>query len=308
MKYLAGKKQISDYVGKSWKVILNWINTREFPCACLGGRWESSEDLINKWKQENALKNKSENTPILQKKKIRISRKEGEREAMNDREFEFLRERFVLKESLSVIGDKHGMTREGVRGVINRTLDSLIPQKYFETWKEKNDFSSYDDPLLALIFCMEYKDRHKLSHFLKEWKIKHPADILKLSQRDIVNTRMMGPALFLKLRIALLKMGFKYGKDDLESLERQCLQLNLKKENGFAGIKLRFKILERDGFTCQYCGRNPRDEKGLILQVDHIQPVCAGGSWEETNLITSCRECNLGKLDVILKNRSIKSF
>ena len=56
--------------------------------------------------------------------------------------------------------------------------------------------------------------------------------------------------------------------------------------------KLRFKILERDNFTCQYCGRKAPD---VILEVDHIRPVCLGGDNRESNLITSCSDCNQAK-------------
>jgi hypothetical protein len=56
--------------------------------------------------------------------------------------------------------------------------------------------------------------------------------------------------------------------------------------------KLRFEIFCRDDFRCQYCGgRAPNVE----LQVDHVEAVASGGGNERTNLITSCRECNIGK-------------
>lgn len=64
-------------------------------------------------------------------------------------------------------------------------------------------------------------------------------------------------------------------------------------------ISLRFKIFERDRFTCQYCGRKP---PMVVLHVDHIFPKSKGGKDDEINLITSCQECNLGKRDKVLKN------
>lgn len=54
-----------------------------------------------------------------------------------------------------------------------------------------------------------------------------------------------------------------------------------------------FRIFERDGFRCQYCGRTPRD--GVRLQIDHITPRCLGGDNEDDNLITACAECNGAK-------------
>lgn len=56
--------------------------------------------------------------------------------------------------------------------------------------------------------------------------------------------------------------------------------------------KMRFEVFKRDKFTCQYCGRMAPD---VILEVDHINPVSAGGNTDMLNLVTSCRDCNRGK-------------
>jgi hypothetical protein len=61
--------------------------------------------------------------------------------------------------------------------------------------------------------------------------------------------------------------------------------------------KLRFEILKRDNFTCQYCGGTPR--MGYILQIDHIIPLSKGGLTEKENLITSCWVCNSGKSNIL---------
>lgn len=55
---------------------------------------------------------------------------------------------------------------------------------------------------------------------------------------------------------------------------------------------LRFKIFQRDSFTCNYCGSKP---PMVVLEVDHIIPVVKGGDNMEENLITSCFDCNRGK-------------
>ena len=56
--------------------------------------------------------------------------------------------------------------------------------------------------------------------------------------------------------------------------------------------KLRFEVLKRDKFTCQYCGKKSPD---IILHLDHIKPVSKGGKNTLLNLVTSCVDCNLGK-------------
>lgn len=65
--------------------------------------------------------------------------------------------------------------------------------------------------------------------------------------------------------------------------------------------KMRFTILNRDGFRCKYCGRSAEETK---LEVDHIIPVARGGKSVEENLITACMECNRGKSAVPLRPSS----
>lgn len=61
--------------------------------------------------------------------------------------------------------------------------------------------------------------------------------------------------------------------------------------------KKRFKVLERDNFRCQYCWKNGKD---VSLEVDHIIPKAKWGTDDFDNLITCCRECNIGKWDDII--------
>lgn len=65
-------------------------------------------------------------------------------------------------------------------------------------------------------------------------------------------------------------------------------------------LSIRFKILNRDNFRCQYCGRNPKEDNCKLV-VDHIIPSAKGGSNDESNLTTACFECNAGKVDKLLK-------
>ena len=66
--------------------------------------------------------------------------------------------------------------------------------------------------------------------------------------------------------------------------------------------RVRFEVLKRDKFTCQYCGRQAPD---VVLNIDHITPVSKGGTNEITNLITSCFDCNSGKTDRELSDDSV---
>lgn len=58
------------------------------------------------------------------------------------------------------------------------------------------------------------------------------------------------------------------------------------------GKKLRFEIFARDNFTCRYCGSQ---SDTVPLVIDHITPVCSGGTNDPENLLTACEPCNQGK-------------
>lgn len=66
--------------------------------------------------------------------------------------------------------------------------------------------------------------------------------------------------------------------------------------------KVRYEVLKRDSFTCQYCGRMAPE---VILEVDHIIPVAEGGDEEMFNLITSCRDCNRGKGKTTISDQTV---
>ena len=65
----------------------------------------------------------------------------------------------------------------------------------------------------------------------------------------------------------------------------------------------RFKVLERDGFKCGYCGITKNETE---LHVDHILPRKYGGRNDMDNLITACIPCNLGKSDRIINMEGVK--
>ena len=69
--------------------------------------------------------------------------------------------------------------------------------------------------------------------------------------------------------------------------------------------KDRWNIYKRDNFRCIVCG-STKD-----ITIDHIIPVCKGGTNDATNYVTLCSECNLRKkdgtyLDILLEKYGIK--
>lgn len=73
--------------------------------------------------------------------------------------------------------------------------------------------------------------------------------------------------------------------------DRRCNE-SISRQRKPLAPRLRFSILRRDSFTCQYCGLTA---DGTELHVDHVIPHSKGGSDTPDNLITSCKSCNYGK-------------
>ncbi len=54
--------------------------------------------------------------------------------------------------------------------------------------------------------------------------------------------------------------------------------------------KIRLKVLQRDAYTCAYCG-------DVANEVDHVYPKSKGGEDTLDNLVAACRRCNILKKD-----------
>lgn len=61
---------------------------------------------------------------------------------------------------------------------------------------------------------------------------------------------------------------------------------------------VRERIMKRDRFTCQVCGKYMPD--GVGVHIDHIVPVSKGGRTEDGNLRVTCSVCNPSKGNKIL--------
>jgi 5-methylcytosine-specific restriction endonuclease McrA len=66
--------------------------------------------------------------------------------------------------------------------------------------------------------------------------------------------------------------------------------LSHKRYNSAYYQRVRKLVLERDYFTCHYCGQE-------ASTVDHLIPISKGGTDEATNMVAACIKCNSGKRD-----------
>lgn len=74
---------------------------------------------------------------------------------------------------------------------------------------------------------------------------------------------------------------------------------NAKYQRALMTSALRHEILERDNYTCVFCGNSVYNEPNLLLEIDHIIPVSKGGLTIRNNLQTLCWKCNRSKSNKI---------
>ena len=77
------------------------------------------------------------------------------------------------------------------------------------------------------------------------------------------------------------------------SVVRLRVYLDIHGRQRRAGCK-RNRILARDKYRCQFCGKKGGD---LDLTIDHLLPSSRGGSTSPENLVAACRPCNQRKGD-----------
>jgi hypothetical protein len=152
--------------------------------------------------------------------------------------------------------------------------------------------------LMKIVVSMEGQDSKKLRTVIREYGIRAPEDLLFLTPEQYKKIRGAGKSFFLNMKLALLGNGTPYDLETPEEIKKQITEGQSRQD---ALTKMRFEILKRDNFACQYCGRRPGNGEDVILHIDHIYPASKGGEWSEDNLITSCRECNSGKSDILLE-------
>lgn len=83
--------------------------------------------------------------------------------------------------------------------------------------------------------------------------------------------------------------------DELEEIDYETSRNKYyaKNQRKLMTKELRHRIIERDNYTCQICGKYMPDEVGL--HVDHIIPIKKGGKSVASNLQVLCDKCNLHK-------------
>lgn len=68
----------------------------------------------------------------------------------------------------------------------------------------------------------------------------------------------------------------------------------LRRSGRYLPFKTKVRVVRRDNYTCQHCGKHLLDNE---VEFDHCIPISRGGSSDEHNLRLTCHDCNLDKSD-----------
>ncbi len=106
---------------------------------------------------------------------------------------------------------------------------------------------------------------------------------------------MLDPAIYEKIMISGRRAKAAYAKRNPDKVRGYQKKHYLK--IGHKPLRKRFEILRKFNFKCVYCGAT---SDTTTLHIDHFIPTSKGGTNVEENLVVACRECNLGKSDILL--------
>lgn len=89
-------------------------------------------------------------------------------------------------------------------------------------------------------------------------------------------------------------------EDDVEiPLSNNSNQQVIAKKSRDPSLRVRYRVLTRDNYSCKLCGNSPAKDINVKLHIDHIVPWSKGGETIIGNLQTLCDRCNLGKSDLL---------
>lgn len=131
------------------------------------------------------------------------------------------------------------------------------------------------------------KVRHRKARF-RNRKQKTPQPGVRQRKESIL--RVVND---LKTVLNLREAVIEQGEFDVSSLQagRQLIGIEFQ-QSEYEGEDFRAKVLWRDRYTCQHCGRKEKLKLKLKLNAHHILPRIHGGTDTPQNGITLCKRCH----------------
>jgi hypothetical protein len=154
-------------------------------------------------------------------------------------------------------------------------------------------FALLSDDRIDLLTDAEYRSFMSLVRFCASgqvWTYSAPGDGgLPVDDRSLARLAKATPRIWARGKANVLALFERRG--DRYYLAIDLIEITEGNERPALSAVLRMKIMQRDAWTCGYCGTTTGP-----FDVDHIVPLIQGGSNTlEDNLICACAKCNRAK-------------
>jgi len=165
----------------------------------------------------------------------------------------------------------------------------------FGTWNDALFKANLNAPKI-----LNYSDEKLFENILNVWQKKGAQP----TQRDMkTSISEISPSPYYRrfgTWTTTIQEFIKYlNRKDIVPNEKYISETSRNKTNRDPSLRLRFKVLKKDNFSCVRCGASPAKDPKIVLHIDHIKPWSKGGETEISNLQTLCEKCNLGKSNLV---------
>lgn len=145
-----------------------------------------------------------------------------------------------------------------------------LDKSILKNLRQRQYYECLDDEHMFQFILTRQQTRYKQVNYKKtSYKVTVQDKIYSCDYQGLIN------------RYAMLRdIGFQCTLNEYHSKNQRKLMTK----------ELRKRIMIRDNYTCQMCGKYMPDEVGL--HIDHIVPVSKGGKTIESNLQVLCSKCN----------------
>lgn len=148
-----------------------------------------------------------------------------------------------------------------------------IEKSNLKTYRTKQYQKSLDDNRAYIFYLTRKQTRYKQTNYIRTpYKVTQTVGSFSCDYKFLSNRN-----------------------ERLRAINYECTlkEYNSNNQRKLMTKKLRYEIITRDKYTCQFCGKYMADEVGL--HIDHIVPISKGGKTIPSNLQVLCSKCNGNK-------------
>lgn len=178
-------------------------------------------------------------------------------------------------------------------------FDCRTIERRFGTWNEAIRLAGLEATQLE-----QYTEQELFENILNVWMAKGKQPTRReMNEKSLSSISSGAYQRRFKSWVIALESFIKYMEESNASDEisvNLSVDFNLSnKKPRDPSLRLRYKVLKRDNYSCKLCGNSPAKNPNVVLHIDHILPWSKGGETIIENLQTLCQDCNLGKSDLL---------